>query len=107
MSESDTVNGLSALELRDLGPCCVCEKPLGETGYPLFFRLEFDGHLVDVPKLRDGFLQSSFGVDGDCMTPVDPKESLTRWMDKRELMLCVMCMLARFPELMMEGVNND
>ena len=93
------MQGLSLLEARDLGPCCVCAKPLGETGYPMFFRMEFDGHLVDVARLRDAH-QASFLEDVGNQAAEDG--NLMRWMDKRVAMLCVRCMLERFPELVHE-----
>jgi len=67
-------------ELRRHSTCCVCRKPIGHTGLPLFWRVTIERFGVDLKAVRrqDGLgallgsstLAAAMGTDADMAIPI-------------------------------------
>jgi hypothetical protein len=78
---------MKELELRRHSTCDLCDKPIGHTGLPLFWRLKVDRWGIDLAAARrqDGLAQfigstaiaRVMGPDEDMAKPMMPPVTLT------------------------------
>lgn len=95
-------------ELRACSTCSLCNKKIGETSFPAFYRITIERFGLDAGAIQrqqglgmllggNGFLAMHMGANEDMATPL---------MDKLTLVVCEDCSMKQYPVAYLAEVES-
>lgn len=87
-------------ELREHTECLCCQRKLGATGIPVFFKVRAEEHGLDAEAIsrQTGFAQA-LGGNALLAYHMGPDEPMTVPLSLRMVVICHECMVERVPEM--------
>lgn len=98
MSESQPIHlgPMREKQLRDAADCCLCRKPIGNSGLPLFFRVHIERHGVNAGAIqRQTGLAMMLGGNAALAMVMGADEAMTTVLDSKSVTVCETCALER------------
>lgn len=81
-------------ELRDVATCGLCDKPIGHTKHPLFYRLKVETWGVNAGAVsRQMGLTQLLGGHAALASIMGPDEDMATQLGEHDLTVCFDCML--------------
>lgn len=95
-------------ELRDCSTCGLCNKKIGASGLPSFFRIKVERHFLDIGALqRQTGLAMSMGDAGPLAMYMGPNEEMTKVIGSREITVCETCAMKTDNMLVYHILEHD